>query len=109
MAIPAWYRTEAEWRAPFAGDDLVLEHLELLDLGDPLWEQTGGSGYAATVAAALRVSFGPSLLHGLEPERRATVAAELFDGHLARAIAAQPPGPWFDWRLAVMVIARPPG
>ena len=71
MTIPAWYRTEAEWRAPFVDrHDLVLEQLELLDLGDPLWEQTRAGGpadpadpadYAATVAAALRVSFGPSL------------------------------------------------
>jgi hypothetical protein len=53
------------------------------------------------------VSFGPSLLHGLDQDRHSTVAAELFDGHLARAIAAQPPEPWFDWRLAVMVIVKP--
>ncbi len=111
MTIPAWYRTEAEWRAPFVERrDLVLEQLHLVDLGDPLWEQTGGAGgsdYAATVAAALRVSFGPSLLQGLDPDRRSSVGAELFDGHLARAIAAEPPGPWFEWRLAVMVIAKP--
>ncbi|NMO92750.1 hypothetical protein [Actinomycetospora sp. TBRC 11914] len=110
MVIPAWYRTEAEWRAPFgAGSDLVLEQLELVDIGDPLWRQTRDdpAAYPATVAAALRVSFGPSLLAGLDPDRRATVAAELFDGHLARAIAAQPPEPWFDWRLAVLEIAKP--
>jgi len=122
MTIPAWYRTEAEWRAPFVDrPDLVLEQLELLDLGDPLWAQTRAGGatapatdpttdpadYAATVAAALRVSFGPSLLQGLPPDRRAAVAAELFDGHLAQAITAAPPAPWFDWRLAVMVIAAP--
>ena len=41
MTIPAWYRTEAEWRAPFVDrHDLVLDRLELVDLGDPLWEQT---------------------------------------------------------------------
>ncbi|MDD7940133.1 hypothetical protein PHK61_17055 [Actinomycetospora lutea] len=107
MTIPAWYRTEAEWEAPFtAGGDLVLEQLRFVDLGDPLWQQTGGEGYADTVAAALRVSFGPSLLQGLDPERRSAVAAELFDGHLARAIAAQAPEPWFAWRLAIMGIAR---
>jgi hypothetical protein len=110
MTIPAWYRTEAEWRAPFVDRrDLVLEQLQLLDLGDPLWQQTragGATDYAAAVAAALRVSFGPSLLAGLDPDRRPSVAAELFDGHLARTIAAEPPAPWFDWRLAVMVIAK---
>ena len=84
----------------------MLERLEFVDVGDPLWRQTGGTAYPATVAAALRVSFGPSLLQDLDPDRRATVATELFDRHLAYAIATQPPGPWFDWRLAVMVIAR---
>jgi hypothetical protein len=114
MTIPAWYRTAAEWRAPFDDDsDLVLEQLEFVDIGDPLWCQTreasGGvpSAYPATVAAALRVSFGPSLLRGLDPDRRTTVATELFDRHLAQAIAAQQPEPWFDWRLAVLVIAKP--
>lgn len=114
MTIPAWYRNAAEWEAPFVdGSDLVLEQLRLVDLGDPLWHQTrradpdGPAGYPATVAAALRVSFGPSLLQGLDPDRRGAVAHALFDGHLARAIAAAPPAPWFDWRLAVMVIAKP--
>ncbi|GAA4880976.1 hypothetical protein GCM10023203_35160 [Actinomycetospora straminea] len=111
MVIPAWYRTAAEWRAPFGDDgDLELEQLEFVDIGDPLWRQTAESGdpaaYPARVATALRVSFGPSLLQDLDPDRRAAVAAELFDRHLADAIAAQPAEPWFDWRLAVMVIAR---
>jgi hypothetical protein len=107
MTIPAWYRTEAEWRAPFVDDgDLELERLDFVDVGDPLWRQTGESAYPTAVAAALRVSFGPSLLQGLDPDRRASVAGDLFDRHLADAIAAQPPEPWFDWRLAVMVIAK---
>ncbi|WP_345414671.1 hypothetical protein [Actinomycetospora chlora] len=108
MVIPAWYRTAAEWQAPFTeGCGLALEELRFVDLGDPLWQQSGPDAYPAAVGAALRVSFGPSLLQDLDPDRRATVATELFDGHLARAIAAQPPGPWFAWRLAVMAIAKP--
>lgn len=112
MTIPAWYRSASEWQAPFTGESgLVLEQLEFVDLGDPLWQQTraaaGGSAeYLDAVAAAMRVSFGPSLLSGLPPDRRAAVAAQLFDHHLAEAIAAQDPEPWFDWRLAVMVIAK---
>jgi len=110
MTIPAWYRTAAEWRAPFDDDSrLVLEQLEFVDIGDPLWQQTrdaSSNTYPATVAAALRVSFGPSLLGGLGPDRRSAVATALFDHHLAEAIAAQRPEPWFDWRLAVMVIRK---
>lgn len=110
MAVPAWYRTPAEWRAPFDGRlDLQLEHLDLVDIGDPLWEQTraGNGDYATAVAAALRVSFGPALLHHLDPARRASIAGELFDRHLAEAIATEPARPWFDWRLAVLVVSRP--
>ncbi len=106
MVVPAWYRTETEWRAPFTGDlGLELERYESVHLGDPLWEQ--GGDYARAAAAAIRVSFGQPLLQGLEPSRRETVAAALFDEHLAGAIAAGPPGPWFDWRLAIMCAARP--
>jgi hypothetical protein len=111
MVIPAWYRTADEWRAPFDEDadlDLELEQLELVGIGDPLWEQTrSGGDYPTAVAAALRVSFGPALLQSLAADRRPQIAAELFDGHLARAIAREPAEPWFDWRLAVLVIAKP--
>ena len=109
MVVPAWYRTEAEWRAPFASSDLGLEfeRYESVDLGDPLWQQYGdGADYGRSAAAAIRVSFGQPLLQGLEPSRRESVAAALFDEHLAGAIAAGPPGPWFGWRLSVMCAAR---
>ncbi|GGL92397.1 hypothetical protein [Nakamurella endophytica] len=113
MVVPAWYRTADEWRAPFADSPLVLESLDLVDLGDPIWEQTQDTAgarlgdYGATVAAALRVSFGPALLRAVDPARRAAVATALFDDHLARAVAGQPPEPWFAWRLAVLVVSRP--
>ncbi|GAA4832283.1 hypothetical protein GCM10023201_20310 [Actinomycetospora corticicola] len=108
MVVPAWYRTEVEWRAPFTGDlGLELERYESVELGDPLWQQHGdGADYGRAAAAAIRVSFGQPLLQGLEPSRREAVAAALFDEHLANAIAAGPPGPWFDWRLAIMCFAR---
>ncbi|WP_157970816.1 hypothetical protein [Nakamurella deserti] len=110
MVIPAWYRTADEWRAPFDDPemDLDLEQLELVDIGDPLWDQTrSGGDYPTAVAAALRVSFGPALLQTLAADRRPLIAARLFDGHLARAIAEQPAEPWFHWRLAVLVVAKP--
>lgn len=107
MVIPAWYRTEAEWHAGFTGDlGLELERFESVDLGDPLWQQHGdGADYGRAAAAAVRVSFGPSLLQHLEPPRRETAATALFDDHLAAAIASTP-GPWFEWRLAILCAAR---
>ena len=112
MAIPAWYRTADEWRAPFEQRPRVwtssCEQLDVVDIGDPLWHQTHGrSDYPTAVAAALRVSFGPALLQGLDPERRPLIAARIFDEHLARAITAQPAEPWFAWRLAVLVVTKP--
>jgi hypothetical protein len=112
MAIPAWYRTADEWRAPFDSDPglaLNLQQLDEIEIGDPLWEQTRDRGdYAAAVATALRVSFGPALLRNLAPDRRPLIAARLFDEHLTRAITTQPAEPWFNWRLAVLVVTNPP-
>ena len=86
LAIPVWYRTEAEWRRPFTTGSshtrLELEHCEVVRLGDPLWEQSRGedpSAYARAVAAALRVSFGPSLLASVPATERADLSRRLFD------------------------------
>jgi len=121
-AIPAWYRTPPEWHAPLTDAGLVMEHFEEHRLGDPLWnavhdrnrtdsrDDAGNSAdaaYARSVAQALRVSFGPSLLAGLPESRRPAVAAELFDNRLNNAILEDPGRPWFDWQLTVMVIAKP--
>lgn len=114
MAIPAWYRTEAEWRAPFRdGHDLSLADLHLHDLGDPLWEHAVAAApydrasvrgdYARAVSAAVRVSFGPSLLATIEPVRRGDVEAELFE-RFTDAVA-DAGGPVFQWHLAAMTIA----
>lgn len=118
MAIPAWYRTEDEWRQPFVDTDLALVDLELRDLGDPLWDQaiaaaptlppghaTVRTDYARAVSAALRVSFGPSLLAPVDQARRAQVEAELFDRCTDAVIRAG--GPLFRWHLAIITIAAP--
>ena len=122
-AIPAWYRTAAEWHAPLTATGLTMQHFEEFPLGDPLWDAAhsrqdpGGSGvpdpgvdraYALSVAQALRVSFGPSLLAGLPEPRRSGVATELFD-RLAAAVLDDSGRPWFGWQLTVMVIAKPVG
>jgi hypothetical protein len=118
-AIPAWYRTAAEWHAPLAAAGLTMQHFEEFPLGDPLWDAAhsrqdpGGTdsggvdrAYALSVAQSLRVSFGPSLLAGLPEPRRSAVATELFD-RLAAAVLDDPGRPWFQWQLTVMVIAKP--
>ena len=114
LAIPVWYRTEEQWRRPFTTQrpqtPFQLEHCEILRLGDPVWMQTGGgerSAYAQAVAAAIRVSFGPSLLAPVPDDQRQALAARLFDDALPAAIEAEPAEPWFDWHLALLTIAAP--
>ena len=84
---------------------------EIVRLGDPLWEQTRSGdpeAYARAVAAAVRVSFGPSLLGPVPADQRDALSARLFDDALAAAISAaddravvptgisscSPPPPW---------------
>lgn len=115
LAIPVWYRTEAEWRRPFGAQfsqtNVLLEHCEIVRLGDPLWEQTRSGdpeAYARAVAAAVRVSFGPSLLAPVPADQRDGLSARLFDDALAAAISAQPAEPWFDWHLVLLTAATAP-
>ena len=82
-------------------------------LGDPLWATTGpaaasGSltGYATAVAAAIRVSFGPSLLAGLDDDRRPAVESEVFGRRYPQAIADRG-GSLFAWRLAILAVTSP--
>jgi SAM dependent carboxyl methyltransferase len=114
LSIPVWYRTEEEWRRPFAARSpqttLLLEHFEIVRLGDPLWDQTRNgdpSAYARAVAVAVRVSFGPSLLAPVPADQREPLSARLFDDALATAISGQPAEPWFDWHLALLSISAP--
>jgi hypothetical protein len=114
LAIPVWYRTEEQWRQPFTGQRrqtaLQLEHCEIVRLGDPLWQQTRGgerSAYAQAVAAAIRVSFGPSLLAPVPADQRETLSVRLFDDALPAEIEAEPGEPWFDWHLALLTVAAP--
>jgi hypothetical protein len=114
LAIPVWYRTEAEWRRPFTTGSshtrLQLEHCELVRLGDPLWEQSrkgDPSAYARAVAAAVRVSFGPSLLASVPATQRPELSRRLFDEALVAAVSGQPAEPWFDWHLVLLTVTSP--
>ena len=106
--IPAWYRTTAEWHAPFPHAAFTLDHFEEVVLGDPIAEQNveGDRGqYARDVAEAIRVSFGPSLLAAIPHEDRAAIEHELFTERLTDAIN-QDTTVGFDWRLAIMMLSR---
>jgi hypothetical protein len=110
MAIPTWYRTAAEWEAPFPHPDLELELREPSVLDDPFWaayEQTHDAhAYAVSAAGFLRAAFEPALTGPLPAADRARVADELFDRRLVEAIATDPPAASCRWQLQLLVIAR---
>lgn len=113
LTIPAWYRTEAEWRAPFAASPLVLRHYDETVLGDPLWATTGpdtatGSitRYATAVSEAIRVSFGPALLAAINADHRSATETELFETRYPAAIVSRGES-LFAWRLAVLAVQCP--
>jgi len=62
--------------------------------------------YARAVAAALRASFGPSLLSGIHSASKDDVATELFDRRVYESVRVAN-RPLFDWYLAVLTIAAP--
>lgn len=109
MSIPAWYRTAAEWQAPFPHAQFSLEAFEELRLGDPIALQhdvdTDRITYACAVSEAIRVSFGPSLLASIAHGDRAEVEREIFAERLTAAIGADP-DVGFDWRLVVVALTR---
>jgi hypothetical protein len=110
MAVPTWYRTAAEWEAPFPHPRLELRSREPAVLADPFWpayERTGDArAYAASAAAFLRAAFEPALTGSLAAGDRARVARELFDHRLVEAIAADPAGASCRWQLQLLVIER---
>lgn len=105
--IPAWYRTAAEWHAPFPHAHLTLDYFNEVILGDPIAEQNDGdrAQYASAVAEAIRVSFGPSLLAATPPADRAAIEHELFTERLTAAID-EDTSVGFEWRLAIMSLSR---
>lgn len=105
--IPAWYRTAAEWHAPFPHADFTLDHFDEVILGDPIAERNDGdrAQYARAVAEAIRVSFGPSLLAAIPPGDRAAIEHELFTERLTAAIGDDTTV-GFEWRLAIMSLCR---
>lgn len=110
MAVPTWYRTLDEWRAPFPCAGLELERCEPAVLADPFWPAYEASrdaaAYAAQVAAFLRAAFEPVLAGALAPERRDAFAAELFGRRLPAAVAADPAAASCRWQLVLLAIAR---
>jgi SAM dependent carboxyl methyltransferase len=106
MAIPTYYRTRAEFEAPFTADS----SFELLEstptvLQDPFWpayEQShDAQAFASSYATFFRAFSEPSLFG----ETQSSVADEFYHG-VQQRIAADPAAAVCNWQLVLMRIKR---
>ena len=95
MAIPTVGRSLADLEAPFAGKafaGLEIDHAQVFDGADPIWEDFARDGdaaaYGARWAAFSRASVLPTLARALAPSSDTTRAAAFVD-RVERAMAAR--------------------
>ena len=106
MTIPTYYRTRAEWEAPFAGDaDLAIEEMTPVVLADPFYpayERSGDAQAFATAYAAFFRAFSEPCLFG----ESGGATADAFYARVRTAIAADPAAAVCRWQLVLMRIRR---
>lgn len=115
MHVPTYFRSGAEWRAPFACSELPLELVGYREerLPDGLWEayeQSGdGEAFAAAWVGWLRAFSEPLLGAALHPartaEERGSVLDELYR-RTTRRIAEAPERGHIPWSLGVVHAER---
>ena len=95
MAIPTVGRSLADLEAPFAGKafaGLEIDHAQVFDGADPIWEDFARDGdaaaYGARWAAFSRASVLPTLARALAPSSD-TIRAAAFVDRVERAMAAR--------------------
>lgn len=106
MAIPTYYRTRAEWEAPFAESAaLAIEEMTPVVLPDPffpIYERTrDAQAFAASYAAFFRAFSEPCLFGAT-----GGAAADAFYARVRTAIAADPAAAVCRWQLFLMRIRR---
>ena len=106
MAIPTYYRTRAEFEAPFtAGSPFELLESTPTVLQDPFWpayeQSRDARAFAASYAAFFR-AFSEPCLFG---QTQTAAANEFYSGVLNR-IAADPAAAVCAWQLLLLRIAR---
>lgn len=107
MAIPTYYRTKAEFEAPFFAAGSPFELLESAPqvLADPFWPQYerthDAAAFAASYTAFFRAFSEPCLFGGTAPD----VADQFYTGVQER-IAADPAAAVCRWQLLLMRVKR---
>lgn len=106
MAIPTYYRTRAEFEAPFTTDSqFSLEESTPTVLQDPFWpayeQSSDAQAFAASYTAFFRAFSEPALFG----EAHTAVADEFYSG-VQQRIAADPAAAVCHWQLLLMRIKR---
>jgi hypothetical protein len=98
LLIPLAFRSAVDLRAPFAAQgrfrDLVLEHLEIVRLGDPFFEEMQLTGdharYARTWANVCRAIYAPLLVGIMDPGRDGGAVLDTLFSRLERELRERP-------------------
>lgn len=115
MQVPTYFRSAAEWRAPFGTADLPLELVDYAEelLPDVLWEAYERSGDRAAFAEAwvgwLRAFTEPLLSGALRSERDVAERRALLDEiyrRTAARIVRDPERAKIPWTLAILHMSR---
>lgn len=115
MTVPMFFRSEQDFRAPFAPNDrfngVSIEHLELFNAEDRFWSgfltDHDATKYGAQWAALARAAIFPGLIEALDGGIADPRAADFVE-HLEVAVAAQlarSPEP-MQIPLALVVLAK---
>jgi len=114
MTIPAFGRSEKDFRAPFAPsgrfEGLTIDHLETFDAEDRFWAQFKLDGdaeaFGARWAAFARTALFPTLAGGLDggpQDSRAVEFVEQLEGAVAHRLATEPQPMRIPLALVVLV------
>jgi hypothetical protein len=120
MDLPIYYRTEQEWKEPFASNSdfaelhgLSLQHFEKVLLPNPYseaYEKTGDApAFAKSFAAFFRAFAEPSFSKALRPGRAPQDRQKIMDDLFARvqnAMEADPASYNSAWQLALVEIQK---
>lgn len=98
LVIPLAFRSEGELRAPFGAQGrflgLALDHLELVRIGDPIFEELRATGdrarYARSWQQACRAIYAPLLTATLDPGRDAAAVLDALFDRLEARLRADP-------------------
>jgi hypothetical protein len=107
LLIPLWFRTDAEFKAPFAElPDVCLDRYDARPIAEPLraeYEQhRDARRFGRDLSRYLQATFGPPLVSGLNPALRGAASEAIFE-RVAELVEADPDASFTSWDSLVIV------